>query len=497
MTVSGENKLAEALSECFDDPLRYVMMAFPWREKGSVLENEDGPDKWQVEVLNKIRDNIRAGGSIKISVSSGHGIGKTALVAWIILWAMSTRAHLNGVITAGSKTQLETKTWRELAVWKKRAINEHWFEWTATKFYHKQHPETWFCACIPWREENSEAFAGQHEKPYNVLIIYDEASSIVDPIWEVSEGAMTTEGALWCAFGNPTKNTGRFRECFPDGKFGHRWQHMTVDSRTCKMANNDMISQWVEDWGEDSDFVKVRVRGIPPSAGDRQFIPTSLVVEAMQRSIDEDASAPTIIGADIARFGSDQTVFVIRHGRKLLVPINKYRELNTMQTSDRLAHLIDEINPDAVFVDGVGIGGAVIDRLKQLGYKKIFDVQAGATATETKLFANKRIEMWSEMRNWIRTADLPKDDELFQQLISPEYGYHKQSDKMLLESKDDLKKRGISSPDIADALALTFASPVRRLDKNGFIGQYAKSDYDMFDVFSEQDGGRKSNEWRR
>jgi len=137
---------------------------------------------------------------------------KTALVAWLIYWFISTRPHPQIVVTSNTKSQLETKTWRELAKWHKLAINSHWFEWTATKFYYKQHPETWFAAAIPWSKERSEAFAGTHEQ--HVLVIFDEASLVDDSIWETTEGAMTQPGAFWCVFGNPTRNTGRFSECF-------------------------------------------------------------------------------------------------------------------------------------------------------------------------------------------------------------------------------------------------------------------------------------------
>ena len=172
-------------------------------------------------------------------------------------WATPTSGTEPSAPSAPSiSVQLKTKTWRELAVWHKRSLIKDWFEWTATKFYHIGHPETWFTAAIPWSEKNPEAFAGQHGE--HVLVIYDESSAIPDIIWEVLEGVMTPPGAMRFAFGNPTRNTGKFRECF--GKFKHRWLLWQIDSRDCRMTDKRKLDEWVDDYGEDSDFVKVRLR---------------------------------------------------------------------------------------------------------------------------------------------------------------------------------------------------------------------------------------------
>ena len=264
-------ELIEDIAAFYNDPEGFVRYVFPWGQAGTPLANETGPDTWQCDVMGEIRSALLAGDSadkalqtaIQIAVSSGHGIGKTGFVAWIILWFMSTREFPQVVVTANTKTQLTTKTWRELSKWHKLAINRDWFDWTATKFAHVLYPEVWFAAAIPWTEHNSEAFAGTHEK--HVLVVFDEASAIADKIWEVTEGAMTTPGAMWLAFGNPTQTTGRFAQCF--GKFKHRWATRQIDSRTAKMANKAQIQKWIDDYGEDHDFVRVRVRGVFPRAG--------------------------------------------------------------------------------------------------------------------------------------------------------------------------------------------------------------------------------------
>ena len=455
----GDALLLDRVPEWYRDPLRYVLDAFDWSE--GELAAHPGPDTWQSDVLRDLGTGATtAAEAVRIAVASGHGIGKSALVAWIILWAMSTRPHLNGVVTANTGTQLETKTWRELAVWHKRAINSHWFRWTATRFVQVDHPETWFVAAVPWAKERSEAFAGQHAE--HVLVIYDEASAVDDVIWEVSEGAMTTKGAMWCAFGNPTRNTGRFRECF--GRFRHRWITRQIDSRTARMANRAQLDQLVEDYGEDSDFVRVRVRGEFPRAGSMQFIGGDVIEGAQSRRLEfRDPGAPLILGVDIARFGDDQSVIRGRQGRDgRVIPPIKWRGMDTVYSAGKIAEAIDRYKAEAVMIDGGGVGGGVVDVLKSRGYR-VIEVNFGAVAGESTKYANKRAEMWGNLRNWLATGCIDADRELATDLIGPEYGFDKDG-RIQLEKKDDMKKRGLASPDNGDALALTFAAPVARTD---------------------------------
>ncbi len=465
LQINPEILLAEDIREFFANPLGYVKYAFKWGRYD--LEDQSGPDVWQADILTELGNgSLTLDEALRIAVVSGHGIGKSALVAWIVLWAMSTRPHLAGVVTANTKTQLETKTWRELALWHKRAINAHWFTWTASRFYQIDHPETWFVAAIPWTKERSEAFAGQHGE--HVLVIYDEASAVDDTIWEVSEGAMTTPGAIWCAFGNPTRNTGRFRECF--GRFKHRWQTRQIDSRTAKMTNKAQLQEWIDDYGEDSDFARVRVRGVFPRAGSNQFIPGDLVDEARKRTA--KGFGPIVLGVDVARFGDDQTVLLTRQGDKVKI-VARYRGLDTMQTAGKVSECMDKLEPAAVFIDGVGVGGGVVDRLRQLSYR-VTDTNAGARATDEQKYFNLRAEMWGKMRDWLDKGCLPDDQELADDLIAPEYGFDGRN-RIQLEKKERMKERGLASPDCGDALALTFAAPVRdkkhklKYDNRGFV----------------------------
>lgn len=387
----------------------------------------------------------------------------TTVTAWLIIWAMSTRPHLTGSVTANTMAQLNTKTWRELAIWWKRAINSHWFKWSATRFYHVDHPETWYASAEPNTEHNSEAFAGRHGR-YK-LILFDEASGIPDKIWDVTNGAMTDPRSIWCVFGNPTKNTGKFRECFETDV---RWTTRHVDSRTSRFTDKkELAEQIVAAGGEDTDYVRVRIRGQFPRRGSLQFLSSELVDKAMLRELPFEAHCmlPVVIGVDVARYGDDKSVICIRQGRKVL-EFRKYRGIDTMELAVKVVLAIKEFRAPICFVDGVGVGAGVVDRLRMLGYD-VVEVNAGETARDEEVYANKRAEMWAAMRTWMEGGDIPVDPEVRTALIGVEYFYD-DKERVRLERKKDMKKRGLESPDEGDALAHTFAEPLGDLGKHSF-----------------------------
>lgn len=450
------------------DPYGFVMYAFPWGVPGTILADyPEGPDVWQREELIAIGEEYvealafpHEQSAIQRAIASGHGIGKSAFMSWLILWFMSTQQDATIVATANTRTQLMTKLWRELARWHNLAINKDWFTWTATSFYHNDFPSTWKADAIPWSEQNSEAFAGLHAE--KVMLLYDEASAIADIIFEVSQGALTTPGAIWVATGNPTRNTGHFREVFPGGRFAHRWTTRNVDSRTAKMTNKRQLEEWLEDYGEDSDFARVRVKGEFPRAATTQFIPSDIVDMALGRVITGYESMPRVLGVDVARFGDDDSVIVRRHGTRV-EQIDWYNGLDTMVLAAKVDSVINEWAPDAIFVDGVGLGAGVVDRLRQMN-RRVFDVQAAAKANDENAYFNKRAEMWGNMRDWLKgEVSLPNEKRMRSDLIGIEYGFDTKN-RIQLESKKDMKKRGLPSPDWGDALALTFAEPAYRKD---------------------------------
>ena len=474
----NKQELANDIFGFFDDPLSFVLYAFPWGQPGTVLEDfPDGPDAWAREEFAHMASHIRKNMDLKalkqqmepyqLAVASGHGIGKSCFVAWLVLWLMSTRRHCRGVVTANTQIQLEGKTWAELAKWWNLAINKDWFKWTATKFYCTLEPDgekNWLFECVPWNEERTESFAGLHNANSSAVMIFDEASAIHDKIWEVAEGAMTDGEPFWFAFGNPTRNTGRFRECF--GKFRHRWRNRHVDSREVRITNKAQIEKWITDHGLDSDFVKVRVRGLFPAAGDKQFISGTLVDEAMRREVIPDPGAALIMGVDLSRGGTASNVIRFRKGRdaRTLKPI-RWKSRDTTYTTNRIAEAIDKYHPDGVCIDGGGVGGPIIDSLRKRRYR-VVEVSFGAGPDNKDDFANKRVEIWHRMREWLGYGCIDDDNILRDDLIGPEYDFDSK-DKLLLESKDHMEARGLASPDDGDALALTFAQSFGRVATGG------------------------------
>ncbi|WP_017773826.1 hypothetical protein [Paraburkholderia kururiensis] len=477
--VDVEQQLIEEIAAFEHDPLGFVEFAFEWGD--GELAEFDGPDEWARGLLKAIGDGLlTAEQAIQIAVASGHGIGKSAFVAWLILWAMCTLEDTRGVVTANTDNQLRTKTWPELVKWHRRCICRHWFKVEATCIHalDPNHEKTWRIDLIPWSEKNTEAFAGLHNQGKRILVVFDEASAIPNVIWETTEGALTDENTqiIWFVAGNPTRNTGRFRECF--GRFKHRWMTRQIDSRKVRITNKKQIAQWVADYGEDSDFVRVRVRGVFPRAGSMQFISSDLVEEAKKREAVADLYDPLVVGVDVARFGDDQTVIRFRKGRdaRTHAPI-KLRGLDNMQIAARIADIFETMRPDAIFIDEGGNGSGVVDRCRQLRLP-VIGVMFGSgpdraiPGQEMIVYANKRAEMWGSMREWLKGGAIDEDIELEQDLTGVEYGYvlRDGKDAILLEKKEDMKKRGLQSPDNGDALALTFAHPVQR---NANAGRHA------------------------
>lgn len=483
--MSNQQQLAEDIFGFFADPRSFVLYNFPWGEKGTPLEDFPyGPDQWQLDEFERIARHVITNMDRKakreqmdpylLAIASGHGIGKSAFVAWLILWLMSTRRHVRGVVTANTQIQLEGKTWAELLKWHNMASNKDWFKWTATKFYCLLEPEgekNWMFECVPWNEERTEAFAGLHNASSSAVMIFDEASAVPDKIWEVAEGAMTDGEPFWFCFGNPTRNTGRFRECF--GKFRHRWRNRHIDSREVRITNKKQIDKLIEDHGLDSDLVKVRVRGMFPSSGDKQFIPGDLVEAAQTRELVTDRGAALCMGVDLSRGGTAMNVIRFRAGRdaRSLPPV-RWSSRDTIFTINKIAEVVDKHNPDAVFVDGGGVGGPIVDQLKARGYK-VIEVQFGSSASDPLRFANLRAEMWSKGKDWLVYGCIDDDTTLRDDLIGPEYSFTAK-DALLLEGKEHMESRGLSSPDDGDALMITFARAVGRKDLNASSGPKAR-----------------------
>jgi hypothetical protein len=467
VTPAEAEQVTEAALALRHDPQGWIRYAYDWGH--GELEAHAGPRAWQDAVLGDIGAHLQNPATrhtpLRLAVASGHGIGKSAEIGMVINWAMSTCRDCRVVATANTETQLRTKTWPEVSKWARMAINAEDWKVPALSMYaaDQAHEKSWRADAIAWSVTNTEAFAGLHNEGRRIVLIYDEGSGVDDPIWEVSEGALTDENTeiIWLAFGNPTQATGRFRECF--GRYKHLWKTRQIDSRTVEGTNKAYLDELVQTHGIDSDVVKVRVLGQFPAQSVSQFISTAAVQGAQAREALPDRGAALVFGVDIARFGDDQCVIRFRQGRdgRTLPPI-KWRNRDTHFSASKIAEAMKLYQPQAVFIDGGGVGGGVVDMLRVWGHR-VIEVNFGEAASDSPAYANKRAEMWAAVRDWLATGAIDDDQELHDDLIGPEYSFDKDG-RILLEKKSEMKERGLASPDNGDALALTFAGPVARLD---------------------------------
>lgn len=487
--MSAEAALLEDLASLASRPFDFVMWAFPWGEAGTELADRAGPEAWQRRVLEDLQSAFerspRDGAfalreAYQIAIKSGHDIGKTALLCWLIWWGMSTREDTRGRATANTEKQLSRILWSELSKWHRLFIARAFFKVTATAL-HSADPErekTWRIDAIPWSEDNTQAFAGLHNYGKRIILIFDEASTIHDGIWEVVDG-VTHEAdteILWVATGNPTRNYGRFHDCFT--RFSDTWRCYTVDSRAVSFTNKERIERAIAQWGADSDYVKVRFLGEFPDASSTQLIPIETINSAMARPAIAYPYEPLILALDVARYGDNESVAAFRRGKDARsLPAARWRGLSTIETGQRLVSMMALHRPDATFIDEGGVGGGVVDYIRHLGHH-VVGVQFGGKPSTFPMgvrVANKRTEMFIELRDWLREGGAIEDDQdLREQLVAIEYYHQKKTDLMLLTPKEEMD----TSPDWADALAMTFAFPVA---KQAFGGKrQVAMDYDPF-----------------
>lgn len=475
LAPSPERELAKAMADYFTDPLGFVKFAYPWGKPG-VLERYAGPDIWQAEYLKELGEEVRkrkfdgfnAVMPIRETTASGHGIGKSVLVAFIVNWIMSTRPHCKGTVTANTFQQLSTRTWATIQTWTKRCITGHWFTVTGERMYHPQFKDSWFCSAQSCKEENSEAFAGQHAADSTSFYVFDEASAVPDKIWDVAFGGLTDGEPMFFAFGNPTRSQGTFHR-ITFGAERNRWIARSIDSRNCTFSNKALIEEWIADRGEDSDYVRVRVRGVPPRADDSQFIDMERISNAQRRQVAVLNDEPLIAGVDLAWGGDDENVVRFRVGndarsiKPLRIPGEKTRDSAVMvvKLADMLNQTYSGRKIHTMFIDSAGISGAVGARLRQLGHKNVIEVNFGADSPDDH-YAYMRDYMWGKMKDWLLVGGIDSHPGLEADLSGPGYSLDKRV-RVKLESKDDMKKRigaSFNSPDDADALALTFAQTV-------------------------------------
>jgi hypothetical protein len=302
-----------------------------------------------------------------------------------------------------------------------------------------------------------------HNQGKRIIVIMDEASAIPKIIWDTIEPVMTDASTevIWAVFGNPLHSSGPFREIW--GRSAHRWRlRGHVDAREVGISDKNQIEEWREDHEEDSYFFMTRVRGLFPSQSALQFIPTDLVEAAMEREVIMNPRDPLIMGVDVARFGDDNSVIYLRRGldARSIPPIILH-DTSTDKLEDEILRICSECHVDVIFIDGGGVGGAVVDHLRNRYNLPVEDIQFGSRPSrgDQIKYAQKRSEMWGALRDGLKYLAIPYSAELRDELISPEFDYNLKGE-LQLEKKSEMKKRGLKSPDQADALALTYARPV-------------------------------------
>lgn len=469
-------QLFEQLAEVRDDPLGFVFFAFPWGEPDTPLAKFDGPLEWQCEVLEALRVGLLTPSqAIMRATASGHGIGKSALVSMIILWAFITFPDTKGVITANTENQLKTKTWAELGRWFNLCwFSREFFTLNATSLVSKdpERERTWRVDMIPWSKTNPQAFAGLHNSGKRQFMIFDEASEIEDIIWETAEGFLTDIDAqrFWLAFGNPTKNSGRFRECFDGGAHHEMWETRQIDSRTVPITDRKYQEALIKAYGADSDYVRIRILGQFPRMGLMEFFSAADVDAAMadNREVYVDAQTPLAIGVDVARYGANNSVIYMRKGRDGRSIARKvYNGISTVELSQRVFDAWTEYHPDGIFIDGGGVGGGVVDQCRAR-HLYVWEIQFGAKDSITGVgndntgekYANMRAAMYGALRSWIKVGMLPRDSDLRTALLAIRYTFNRQDEIQLVAKEDLLEDNPGLILDDLDALALTFGGPL-------------------------------------
>ena len=493
--LSEAERLFEAAVSCAGDPYRFVLMAYPWGVPGGPLEKHPGPDDWQADCLKHVRDNLSRSKPIRIAIAGGVGPGKSALTAWLNDWALTTCVDTRARVTANTGPQLFATTWPELIKWRKMSLWSSWFVSGSRQIRSADpaHASSWRCDPITWEDSTPEALGGFHNQGKRLFQAIDESSSVPPSVFAAFEQGLSDSDTeiIWIILGNPSRATGKFRECFPGGKQSHLWFHKAIDTRTARMTNKQQIAEWIESYGIDSDFVRVRVLSQFPRAGSTQFISSELVSSAASSARDAyvHLNDPLILGVDVAYEGDDKTVLRERRGldARSTKPL-KFRGLDPWQIAARIAEQHAKKHYDAIFVDNGGIGAAVVSRCRDLKLP-VRGINFGGTPDRTAdgegvAYYNKAAEMYGLVKEWLPFGMIDEDPELEADLTGRQYGFAMKEgrDCIQLERKKDMKKRGLSSPDDGDALALTFAEAVAPSDHSQtYVGAGAgvhQSDYD-------------------
>ncbi len=417
------------------------------------------PDRWQSETLQLLADHD------KVSVRSCHGPGKSTLDSWAILWFMSCFFPAKVPCAAPTLHQLKDILWSELAIWHKQMLPALKDEFVIRasdqdmRLYLKNAPQESFAVARTGRKENPEALQGFHSE--NLLFIIDEASGVDDVVFEVAQGALSSAHAKVLMTSNPTRVSGYFYDSHH--KMRDRWKTVKIGADDSPRVTDQYKDDIALQYGKDSNIYRVRVQGEFPKSDDDTLIPLDIVESAIGREIRVSRETDIVWGLDVARFGNDRTVLLKRRGPVVNEKERVWQGQDTMVTAGKVVDEYEKalVKPIVINVDVIGIGSGVVDRLKELGLP-VQGINVGETPSANDRYSKLRDELWFKAREWFegRDVSITEDQEaLVGELTTPKYTVLS-TGKLKVESKDDMKKRGVRSPDIADAFCLTFAKPV-------------------------------------
>jgi phage terminase large subunit len=421
-----------------NDPVKFVRVVL-----------RETPLKWQEELLRKI-----AAGKRRISVRAGHGVGKSTVCSWAIVWVMCTRFPQKCVMTAPTAGQLFDALFSELKaqVNKLPPVLRDSFDVLSDRISLKAAPESSFASARTSSSERPEALAGIHSE--NVLLIVDEASAVPEPVFEAAAGSMSGHSACTILIGNPTRNSGLFYRTHHE--LSADWDTMHVSCLDIPLVSKDFVEQIKATYGEGSNAYRIRVLGEFAVADNDTLIAAELVDAAMGRDVPVDVSDGMIYGLDVARFGTDRSALCKRKGN-VVMEVKSWGGLDLMQLVGAVVNEARTDNPVEICVDTIGLGSGVADRLREMGYN-VRDVNVAESSAMNPNANKLRDELWLAVKDWLatRTVRIPNDQTLRHELVAPRYNFSS-SGKIVVESKDAMKKRGMRSPDLADAVCLTFA----------------------------------------
>jgi len=422
------------------------------------------PFPYQIEFLETLARNER-----KMSVKSGHGTGKSTTASWAMLWFLLLRYPVKVVVTAPTSSQLFDAMFAELKRWINELPKElqELLNVKSDRVELVRAPAEAFISCRTARAETPEALAGVHSD--NVLLIVDEASGVPEQVFEAAAGSMSGHNATTLMLSNPTRSSGTFFESH--NRMANSWWTRTWSCVDSPLVSDEFVKEMEMRYGDTSNAFRVRVLGEFPLSDDNTIIPFHLVEAAQHRDIVVSEETSVVWGLDVARFGSDATALCKRQG-PVVTELRSWRGLDLMQTTGRVVAEYEALSPSKrpteILVDSIGVGSGVVDRLRELDLP-VRGINVAESPSMGDTYMNLRSELWFKCKAWLedRSCKLPKDDQLQAELTAIRYSFTS-SGKMKAESKDEMRRRGVGSPDLADALCLTMASDAATAQAGSF-----------------------------